>query len=176
MFTSTTLLALVLALQSSPGALRSVYTSLGARECKTISTHEEGAQSTQRCPGVGGYGLLVDDFDSRMDVTVVAPGGKKYGLKYGQVITTGFSGVGEKAEWRVKRQGKREVPVALIVRLNASEDGAHPEKTTSYLVVAKITPGQICVTDRIVPGADANAEARRAADTAASRPCIEAQE
>jgi hypothetical protein len=176
MFAPTTLLALLLAWQSAPGALQSVYTSLGASGCKTISTHEEGAQSTQRCAGVGGYGLLVEDFDSRMDVTVVAPGGKKYDLKYGEVITTGFSGVGERAEWRVRRQGKRVVPVALIVRLNASEDGAHPEKTTSYLVVARITPGQICVTDRIAPAANANEEARRAADTAASRPCIEAQE
>ena len=176
MFAPTTLLALVLVWQSAPGALQSVYTSLGGRDCKTISTHEEGAQSTQRCAGVGGYGLLVEDFDSRMDVTVVAPGGKKYVLNYGQVVTTGFSSVGEKAEWRVKRQGKRVVPVALIVRLNASEDGAHPEKTTSYLTVAKITPGQICVTDKIAPAANANDEARRAADTAASRPCIEAQE
>ena len=176
MFTPTTLLALVLAWQSAPGALRSFYTSLAGRECKTVSTHEEGAQSTQRCAGVGGYGLLVDDFDSRMSVTVVAPGGKKHDLKYAEVITTGFSAVGDKAEWRVKRQGKRVVPVALIVRLNATEDGAHPEKTTSYLTVAKITPGQVCVTDKIAPGGNANEEARRAADTAASRPCIEAPE
>lgn len=176
MFTSTTLLALALVWQSAPGALRSVYTSLAGRECKTISTHEEGAQSTQRCPGVGGYSLLVEDFDSRMSVTVVAPGGKRYDLKYWQVVSTGFSSVGDKAEWRVKGQGKRAVPVALIVRVNVSEDGAHPEKTTSYLTVAKITPGQVCVTDRIDPGANANEQARNAADTAASRPCIEAQE
>jgi hypothetical protein len=176
MFAPAALLALALVWQSAPGALRSVYTSLAARDCKTISTHEEGAQSTQRCAGVGGYGLLVDDFDSRMFVTVVAPGGKKYDLQYGQIVTTGFSSVGDKAEWRVKGQGKRAAPVALIVRVNAIEDGAHPEKTTSYLTVAKITPGRICLTDRIGPGADANEQARRAADTAASRPCIEAQE
>ena len=176
MFTPTTLLALVLAWQSAPGALQSAYTSLAARDCKTISAHEEGARSTQRCAGVGGYGLLVDDFDSRMSVTVVAPGGKKHDLRYAEVITTGFSAVGDKAEWRVRRQGKRVVPVAHNIRLNASEGGAHPEKQTSYLVVAKITPGQACVTDKIGPAADANAEARRAADTAASRPCIEAPE
>ena len=176
MLIPATIFALILAWQSAPGALQSVYTSLGGRDCKTVSTHEEGAQSTQRCAGVGGYGLLVDDFDSRMNVTVVAPGGKQYDLKYGQVITTAFSAVGEKAEWRVRRQGKRVVPVALIVRLNATEDGAHPEKTTSYLTVAKITQGQICVTDKIGPAANANEEARRAADTAASRPCLERPE
>lgn len=176
MFTSTTLLALALAWQSAPGALRSVYTSIAARDCKTISTSEEGSASTQRCAGVGGYNLLVEDLDARMSMTVVAPGGKKYDLQYWQVVTTGFSSLGDRAEWRVKGQGRRAAPVALIVRVNASEDAARPEKTTSYLTVAKITPGQVCVTDRIGPGADANEQARRAADTAASRPCIKAQE
>ena len=176
MFTPITLLALTLALQSAPAGLQSVYTSLAARDCKTVMTSEEGSSSTQRCVGVGGYNLLVEDSDARMSVTVVAPGGKKHDLKYWQVVTTAFSAIGEKAEWRVKRQGKRQVPVALIVRLNAQENAERPEKQTSYLTVAKITPEQICVTDKIAPGANANEEARRAADTAASRPCIEAPE
>jgi hypothetical protein len=176
MSTPITLLALVLLWQSAPGALRSVYTGLAARDCKTISTHEEGSSSTQRCAGVGGYSLLVEDSDARMNVTVVAPGGKKYDLKYWQIVTAGFSSIGDKAEWRMKGQGKRGVPVALIVRVNASEDPAHPEKATSYLAISKITRGQVCVTDKIAPGANANEEARRAADTAASRPCIEARE
>lgn len=176
MFTPTTLLALALALQTAPGAAQSVYTSLAARDCTTVSTNEEGARSTQRCKGAGGYGLLVEDADSRMSVTVVAPGGKKHDLKYWQVVTTAFSSIGEKAEWRVKRQGGRDVPFALIVRLNASDNAERPDKPTSYLVVAKITPEQVCVTDKIDPAADANEQARRAADTASSRPCIEAQE
>jgi hypothetical protein len=176
LFTLTTFIALTLAWQSAPGALQSVYTSLAAPDCKTVSTNEEGARSTQRCPGAGGYALLVEDADSRMSVTVVAPDGKKHDLRYWQVVTTAFSEIGRKAEWRVKRQGRRDVPVALIVRLNASEDGEHPEKKTSYLVVAKVTPQQVCVTDRIAPAADANEQARSAADTASSRPCVEAQE
>lgn len=176
MFTLTTSLALALAWQSAPGALQSVYTSIAARDCATVSTNEEGARSTQRCKGVGGYGLLVEDADARTSVTVVAPGGKKHDLKYWQVVTTAFSSIGGKAEWRVRRQGARDVPVALIVRLNASDNAERPDKPTSYLVVAKITPQQVCVTDRIDPAADANEQARRAADTAASRPCVEAPE
>ena len=42
MFAPTTLLALALVWQSAPGALQSVYTSLSSRDCKTVSTHEEG--------------------------------------------------------------------------------------------------------------------------------------
>jgi hypothetical protein len=175
MFIPATFIAAVMAWQPA-AALQSVYTSLAARDCATVGTNAEGARSVQRCRGVGGYGLLVEDADSRMSLTVVAPGGERHDLKFWQVVTTAFSAVGEKAEWRVRRQGRRSVPVALIVRVNANESAERPELTTSYLVVAKVTPQKVCVTDRIAPAADANERARRAADTAAARPCIEAQE
>jgi hypothetical protein len=92
------------------------------------------------------------------------------------VVTSGFSNIGEKAEWRVARPGRSTVPSALIVRVNAHDDTEHPDKVTSYLTVTKITPQEICVTDKIGPAANANEQARRAADTASSRPCLAAQE
>jgi hypothetical protein len=73
----------------------------------------------------------------------------------------------------VQRVGRKVVPVALIVRVNAYENPENPGKTTSYMAVAKITPQRTCVTDKIAPSARANEEARRAADTAASKPCLE---
>ena len=127
----------------------------------------------QRCAGIAGYNLLVADDDSRMTITVMAPDGKKYDLNYWTVITTAFSSLASKAEWRVVKQQGKVVPVALIVRVNANEDPDHPNKVTSYLAVSKITPQAICVTDKIKPGATQNADARRAADTAASRQCLE---
>ena len=68
-----------------------------------------------------------------------------------------------------------KAPIGLILRYNASEDPEHPDRTTSYLVVAKITRNEICVTDKIAPGANANADARRAADTATNKPCLKAK-
>jgi hypothetical protein len=69
-------------------------------------------------------------------------------------------------------QNGKLVPVALIVRYNASEDPETPNKTMSYLAVAKITPTTICVTERISPGPKANEDARRAADVASTKPCL----
>jgi hypothetical protein len=57
------------------------------------------------------------------------------------------------------------------VRFNASENPEHPEKTTSYLVVSKITAKQICVTDVIKPQANANELARRLADQSGNKAC-----
>jgi hypothetical protein len=65
------------------------------------------------------------------------------------------------------------VPIALIVRVYANENPDAPEQRTSYLAVAKITPEKICVTTKIKASQTANAEARRAADASAAKPCLE---
>jgi hypothetical protein len=152
-------------------AIRSVYTSL--EDCRLVSTDEETGSSTQRCPGVRGYTLEVYDDDARMSIAVLAPGGAKHDLDYWQVITHGFSSLGQRAEWRLQTEAGRTRPIALIVRVNASEDPEYPERNTSYLAVARITSQRICVTDSIAPGAEQNVRARQAADRSAGRPCLE---
>lgn len=151
----------------SADTLRSVYTSLAEGECRLVERDEETGATTSRCPGVAGHALLVHDYDARMTVDVVAPDGRTHRLRYSGVITSAFSTLGPRAEWRM-RNGD---PIALIVRVNAFEDPETPDAATSYLAVARITPGEVCVIDRIAPSADANEAARRAADRSASRPC-----
>jgi hypothetical protein len=170
-FSALILLACALPLFANAPAADSVYTDLAPARCKTVETHEEGASSVQRCAGVGGYELLVEDDDSRQSVTVVGPDGKKHPLNYWQVVTTAFSSLGEKAEWRVEKKGARVRPYALIVRVNANENPEKPEEKTSYLAVAKITAGEVCVTDKV----KTNEEARAAADAAAAKPCLQAE-
>lgn len=160
---------------AEPGAasaIHSVYTSLAAEDCRLVSTHPETGGTVQRCPGVRGYTLEVYDDDARQSVSVIAPGGARHDLDYWSVVTHGFSTLGPRAEWRMQASGGRSRPTALIVRVNASEHPETPERTTSYLAVATITPRRICVTDRIPPAADANVRARQAADRSASRPCL----
>jgi hypothetical protein len=43
----------------------SVCTATAGGACATIATDEEAGGSTQRCPGIAGYALLVEDDDSR---------------------------------------------------------------------------------------------------------------
>ncbi len=150
-------------------AVDSVYT--GIADCPVVELDEETGASSTLCEGIAGYELLVTDEDARMSVTVIAPDGSRHALDYWQVVTFAFSNLGTKAEWRVIDRDGERVPVALVVRVNASE-GDDASAITSYLAVAKITPEEICVTDRIEPDPDMNAAARRAADTAGNRPCL----
>jgi hypothetical protein len=152
---------------------QSVYTSLGEKQCRTVKSAEAGDDGYEgRCRGVGGYTLLLSEGDLRQNITVITPEGAKHSLDLWDVISGGFSSVGPKAEWRVTTRNGKPTPVALIVRYTANEDVEAPTKQNSYLAVSKITATEICVTDKILPGPKANEDARRAADTAATKPCL----
>lgn len=173
---AVTLFILTCAAFASAQSNDSVYTSLSTKACRTIrSTSKEGGSYVGICPGVAGYKLQSEEGDLRQNIQVITPAGKKHSLELWNVIGSGFSALGEKAEWRVRRQNGKIVPVALILRYNV----ANPEdstKGTSWLAVAKITSSKICVTDKIAPGANANVAARNAADNAAAKPCLESSQ
>jgi hypothetical protein len=158
-----------LTLSVSADSVTSVYSSL--YKCKLVTTGHD--YSTSACIGVAGYNLRLEYDDARESITVISPNGRKHPLNLWQVMSSGFSSVGQKAEWRVTKRNGKSVPIALIVRFNASENPEDSTKVTSYLAVAKITPQKICVTDKIPPSSTANEDARRAADSSASKPCLE---
>ena len=157
-----------------PSRPSSVYTDLSGSRCAAVTEDKETGASVHRCPGVNGWTLLVAYDDERMSITVVEPNGAEHALNYWDVITNGFSSLGTKAEWRVRRPNGRVEPIALIVRVNGSElreDGSR--KPTSYLAVATIDRERICVTNKINATPDANQRARQAADKSAVEPCLQ---
>jgi hypothetical protein len=135
---------------------------------------DETGSTVSSCPGVAGYALQVLDDDSRQSVTIITPDKREFPLNYWHVVTPYFSQLGDKAEWRVIQKDGKPEPIAIIVRVNAQEQKDIDAQVInrSYLAVAKITPPEICVTDRIPPGAAANQEARMAADNAAKKACL----
>ena len=171
-FTEVSLVLFLFAGVAAGQSNQSVYTSLEVKQCRTIKGSDAGDYEG-RCRGTAGYTLLVTEGDLRQNVTVVTPAGAKHSLDLWEVVSGGFSSVGPKAEWRVASQNGKLTPVALIIRYNASENPDEPDKLSSYLAVTKITSAEICVTDKISPGPKANEEARRAADTASTKPCLE---
>lgn len=145
---------------------RSVYTPLD--RCRTTEQNLDEGWIKERCPGTAGYALDVLEGDLRQSVDVVAPGGAVFPLDFGATVSWAFSNVGPRAEWRLA--GRR--PVALIVRLGASEDPEYPERTVSRLAVARVSPRGACVVAVVQPAPDMNAQARRLADRAAQMPCL----
>ena len=169
----TLTLTLLLAATTMAQTNTSVYTSLEAKQCKSIKGPDPQTNDYEgRCKGVAGYTLIVTEGDLRQNVTVETPKKTKHSLDLWDVISGGFSSVGAKAEWRMAQQDGKPTPVALIIRYNANEDPESPNKQSSYLAVTKITATEICVTHKINPGPKANEEARVAADAADTKPCL----
>lgn len=167
------ILALFVSVHVSFAQNRSLYTSLAVKQCRTIKTETTGAGDYEgRCPGADGYSLTLLEGDLRQNIIVVTPQRTKHSLDLWDVISGGFSHVGVNAEWRMTTQNGQRKPVALILRYNVSEDVDHPDHKTSYLVVAKITDTEICVTDKIPSAPNANNAARLAADNASTKPCL----
>jgi hypothetical protein len=153
----------------------SIYTDLNADKCKTLSSNpDEGGQYRGECPGVGNYKLEVLEGDLRQTINVVhKQSGDIWELDLWSKVSGGFSAVGEKAEWRVKKVNGKWKPIALITRFNASENPEDSSKITSYLVVTKFDGEFVCVTDVVKPMKKQNEKARKLADVAASKPCYQ---
>lgn len=156
----------------SPDKIDSIYTELSDTKCKTLESNpDEGGSYVGECAGVGGYKLQVLEGDLRQTVNIVqSASGNKWELDFWS-IKIGFSAVGEKAEWRVIKNGKTVKPIALIIRYNLSENPEDSAKITSYLLVTKIDGETACVTDVVKPSKDQNAKARQLADNSTGKPC-----
>ena len=132
-----------------------------------LSLDKEAGGSTTRCPGLGGYQLIVQDSDARMSLQVQRGAGAPQSLWLSQLSNGAFSVLGERAEWWLDASG---APAALIVRYNAYMHPEQPERATSFLVVVKLEP-QACVVDVVPAAPDQNAKARDIADRAAGMAC-----
>lgn len=167
---NTFLLTIFLSIAVYPQAIQSIYTDLSEKKCRTIETEPI---YRGECAGVANYKLEVIEGDARMTLDVIAPNGKKSELALDQNVSSAFSSLGEKAEWRVKRQGKKVTPIALIVRFEISEPD-HPTNpgNKSFLVVIKIKRDSACITDVVKPSKNQNLTARKNADNSEKKPCL----
>lgn len=150
--------------------VKSIYTDLNGKECGPARTTSE-VSSEHTCSGIEGYKLLIQSDDDRDSITIITPDGRPHPLNFSETISKGaFASLGQKAEWRVASKNGKDVPIALIVRVDVQSRDSN--KTISYLAVSKISEQGICVTERIDPIANANEKAREAADSSASKPCL----
>ena len=150
------------------GEYDSIYTSIKENHCRTILTDELG--STQECRSFANINVQVIDSDLRQSITLLRRG-NLYPLNFFVKVSSRWSMLGDKIEWRY-RKNDRTHPIAMIVRFKVSENPNNPNKITSYLVVSKITPDNICVVGKIPPQANQNQLARNMAERAQNMDCL----
>lgn len=161
-------LVIAAAAAASPAVAQvSRYTSLEPPHCREHAPDPEDPVDggSRTCPGAAGWSLNIDTGDDRDFVTVVPRrAARGFDLRLTDVVTSAFSWVGPRAEWRMR--GRRPEPYALIFRLgHQREDGVG---NTSVLVVSRLDLR--CVTAVVPAGRLQNEIARRAADRPG--PCL----
>jgi len=147
--------------------IKSVYTSLDNKHCKTMNPVNDSLgvyKYNKICSGVGGYRLALDENKDRQLVAIVAPSGKTSDAGFGP---DAYNSLGKTAEWRV-RNGK---PIALIIRIDERNDSGG-EIAHSGLAVSKITPSTACLVATVDSGKNWKERARKLADNSASKPCL----
>lgn len=152
--------------------IESIYTDFTEKNCKELkSDPDNGILYRGECRGIGGYKLIFYESEHHQMLNLIAPNGDEIELK--MQISAAPTSLGRKAEWRVRREGKKIIPIALVIRMNVFDDPEISEKAKSYLTVIKITKESACVTATVEPAIkNQNLKARQLADVSAEKACI----
>ncbi|MCC6263150.1 MAG: hypothetical protein IT169_06195 [Bryobacterales bacterium] len=164
--------------QAAKASIESLRTPLDAGSCeKKIDESDPDSTPYLLCPGTGGFTLKVRSVGSgRKSVDVVDAAQQAHPLNLQEVITRSMSNLTGDAEWRVASRDGKQVPLALILHVQARENSEDPETVTNtYTAVARLSPDSVCVTDRIPPEAKTPGQILTIADSAETRACAPPQ-
>ncbi len=146
----------------------SSFTSIDEKDCMTLDSDDIG--SIQECESFGDIGVRVVEGDIHQSI-ILTRKNREYILNFQSTVGIGFSTLGNIIEWRYER-GKPKNIKGIIVRLEVNEDPENLDKITSYLMVSKITPNNICVVGKILPQVKQNEFARAMLDSKEELPCL----
>ncbi len=154
-------------------SVHSFYTDITGDLCSTHIDDKLSEARTLKCPGIGGYRVDILADDGRFSVNLISAKKRVFELELWDIVSRGFSNLGPRVEWRVVASGRVARPIAMIIRVNASEVSEEgDEASKSYLAVAQIRDDAACVIAKVeVTSTSGIEEARRIAD-GGSRPCL----
>ena len=146
----------------------SSYTSIDEKDCMTLDSDDLG--SIQECEAFEDIGVKVVEGDIRQSI-ILRYQNREYILNFQSIINTGFSTLGSKVEWRHEKGNPKNLK-GMIVRLEVNENLEDLDKTTSYLIVSKIVPNDICIVAKIFPQPKQNEFAKAILDSQEELPCL----
>ncbi|CAA6806213.1 MAG: Unknown protein [uncultured Sulfurovum sp.] len=146
----------------------STYTSINQKDCVTLDSDNMG--SIQECESFVDIGVKVIEGDIRQSI-VLTRHGEEYDLAFWSTVGSAFSSLGLKIEWRHELQQPKNV-IGMIVRFEANDDYENIGKSSSYLLVSKITNEEMCVVAKVAPQERQNEMARKILDSKDELPCL----
>jgi len=150
----------------------SSYSSIEQKDCITLDSDNIG--SVQECESFENIGVKVVVGDSRESI-ILTRNEREYDLELLSTFKNIFSSFGSKLEWRHALTDSKDIK-GVIIPLNMSDDPENLDRTTSFLVVTKITKEKICVVAKIAPQKEQDEIAREILDTDENLSCLKPKE
>ena len=146
----------------------SSYTSIEESDCTDLDSDSMG--SIQECESFEDITVKVIEGDLRQMITLIR-NNQEYNLDFWSIVSPMFSTLGAKIEWRHEIDKPRKLK-GMIVRFEASDNFDNFDKTSSYLVVSKITDDKMCVVSKVAPSEKQNEIARKFLDAKEQLSCL----
>jgi len=146
----------------------STYTSIEQKDC--ISLDSDNIGSVQECESFTDILVKVVEGDIRESI-ILTRDKKEYNLEFLSTKKLVFSSFGLKIEWRHEVENSKNIK-GMIIPINMSNDSKNLDKTSTYLVVTKITSDEICVVAKIAPQKEQDEIAREILDTDENLSCL----
>ena len=146
----------------------SFYTSIEQKDCITLDSDDLG--SIQECEPFNNINVKVVEGDIRQSISLTRDE-KEYELEFWSTVSSGFSTLGSKIEWRHEISNPKK-SIGMIVRLDVNDDPDDLDHVSSYLVVSKITLENICVVGKVFPQEHQNEVARKMLEESKELPCL----
>ena len=146
------------------------YSPVEPAKCLLYLKEEKGEGHV--CAGVGGYNLVLTEFDDRAALEVVRSDWPKNAIIPLGSVAPDFSWfAGKVAEWRLGPEG----PFAMILRIGVAPTRERPKQAETRLLVVKLPiagAGEACLVGAVSGRSGANEAARAMADQSAGLPCL----
>jgi hypothetical protein len=151
----------------SEGRADFVTMNISPEKCRP--TKAEDGEMGRLCAGVGGYKLFVVGSEDIPWITVIPPRGKDFFLQYWAIRSPDFETHLERIYWRVKEEGVKRLPIALLLTMSVKER-FEDSPAESYTTIVKVAPNSVCVVGKVKTNSPMDTAAF--ADTATARPCV----
>jgi hypothetical protein len=121
------------------------------------------------CKGVEGYSLLVKGEQFKPELVLIAPDGKRHPIEYWDPKDPGFRGMPPFVTWVVVNRPNKTIALKFFLHTEPKNDFS---MFGSYDVVARVSPGPVCIVGSVAGGSLAAMESMGIASSPSERPCL----
>jgi hypothetical protein len=144
-----------------------IGTELTGKDCTPATAPED--EGARICKGVQGYSLLVKGDETKPDIFLIAPNGKRSPIEYWDKDDPRYRGMRNSVLWVVVHEPKTTVAIDFSLNVEPRQDYTQFE---GYDVIARVSPGPVCIVGSVPPSSTAAGDSVGIATSPTGRPCL----